>query len=53
VKTGRDLGGLLYADGIHDALNRTAGKHHTMPVPTVPEPRTACGQVEIPTAAST
>ncbi|HEV8557900.1 MAG TPA: acyl-CoA dehydrogenase family protein [Actinophytocola sp.] len=29
AKTHRDLGGLLYADGIHDSLYRTAGKHHT------------------------
>jgi alkylation response protein AidB-like acyl-CoA dehydrogenase len=28
AKTRRDLGGLLYADGIHDSLYRTAGKHH-------------------------
>jgi len=53
VKTGRDLGGLLYADGIHDALYRTAGKYHTVPVPAVPEPRAACGEVGMPTAAST
>ncbi|MEO6090203.1 MAG: acyl-CoA dehydrogenase family protein [Umezawaea sp.] len=50
VKTGRDLGGLLYADGIHDALYRTAGKYHTVPVLTVPEPRAARGEVEVPTA---
>jgi hypothetical protein len=29
AKTRRDLNGLLYADGIHDSLYRTAGKHHT------------------------
>lgn len=28
AKTRRDLNGLLYADGIHDSLYRTAGKHH-------------------------
>ena len=39
AKTRRDLAGLLYADGIHDSLYRTAGKHHaadhnsTVPVP--------------------
>jgi alkylation response protein AidB-like acyl-CoA dehydrogenase len=31
AKTRRDLGGLLYADGIHDSLYRTAGKHHAHP----------------------
>ncbi|MBB5801264.1 alkylation response protein AidB-like acyl-CoA dehydrogenase [Saccharothrix ecbatanensis] len=29
AKTRRDLGGLLYADGIHDSLFRAAGRHHT------------------------
>ncbi|GAB2862956.1 hypothetical protein GCM10027200_74350 [Lentzea nigeriaca] len=29
AKTRRDLSGLLYADGIHDSLYRTAGKQHT------------------------
>ncbi|MET8763537.1 hypothetical protein [Lentzea sp. NPDC004782] len=28
AKTRRDLSGLLYADGIHDSLYRTAGKQH-------------------------
>lgn len=28
AKTCRDLGGLLCADGIHDSLYRSAGKHH-------------------------
>jgi alkylation response protein AidB-like acyl-CoA dehydrogenase len=41
AKTHRDLGGLLYADGIHDSLYRTAGKHHTTPATRpVPSPRT-------------
>jgi hypothetical protein len=40
AKTHRDLGGLLYADGIHDSLYRTAGKHHTtFRPPPVPHPR--------------
>ncbi|WP_280385273.1 acyl-CoA dehydrogenase family protein [Nocardia wallacei] len=29
AKARRDLGGLLYADGIHDSLFRAAGKQHT------------------------
>lgn len=29
AKIRRDLNGLLYADGIHDSLYRTAGKQHT------------------------
>ncbi|WP_196777978.1 acyl-CoA dehydrogenase family protein, partial [Lentzea aerocolonigenes] len=29
AKIRRDLSGLLYADGIHDSLYRTAGKQHT------------------------
>jgi alkylation response protein AidB-like acyl-CoA dehydrogenase len=29
AKTRRDLAGLLLADGIHDSLYRSAGKHHT------------------------
>lgn len=29
AKTRRDLNGLLYADGIHDSLYRSVGKHHT------------------------
>lgn len=37
AKTRRDLNGLLYADGIHDSLYRTAGKHHT--ALTVPAPQ--------------
>jgi alkylation response protein AidB-like acyl-CoA dehydrogenase len=41
AKTHRDLGGLLYADGIHDTLYRTAGKHHTEFRPPVPQPRLA------------
>jgi hypothetical protein len=40
-KTCRDLGGLQYADGIHDSLYRTAGKHHVAQRPPVPIPRTA------------
>jgi alkylation response protein AidB-like acyl-CoA dehydrogenase len=39
AKIRRDLGGLLYADGIHDSLYRTAGKQHTMIKHDVPEPR--------------
>lgn len=30
AKIRRDLGGLLYADGIHDSLYRAAGKRHVM-----------------------
>lgn len=41
AKTHRDLGGLLYADGIHDSLYRTAGKHHTAFRLPVPQPRVA------------
>lgn len=29
AKIRRDLGGLLYADGIHDSLCRAGGKQHT------------------------
>ncbi|MEV5967936.1 acyl-CoA dehydrogenase family protein [Kribbella sp. NPDC051952] len=29
AKTRRDLAGLLFADGIHDSLYRSAGKHYT------------------------
>lgn len=45
AKTRRDLSGLLYADGIHDSLYRTAGKQHTTTKDTagsitaVPAPR--------------
>jgi alkylation response protein AidB-like acyl-CoA dehydrogenase len=40
AKIRRDLNGLLYADGIHDSLYRTAGKHHTTDQDTaVPAPR--------------
>ncbi|MFD1145639.1 acyl-CoA dehydrogenase family protein [Saccharothrix hoggarensis] len=51
AKTRRDLGGLLYADGIHDSLFRAAGKHHTgrgdnSVIPT-PRPRPE----SVPTAA--
>lgn len=42
-KTRADLTGLLYADGIHDSLYRTAGTHHltqcTAPPSQVPYPR--------------
>jgi hypothetical protein len=39
-KTRRDLNGLLYADGIHDALYRTAGLRHTSPsTARLPAPR--------------
>ncbi|MBF6333344.1 acyl-CoA dehydrogenase family protein [Nocardia transvalensis] len=34
TKIRRDLGGLLYADGIHDSLYRAAGKHYTAPSDT-------------------
>lgn len=44
AKTRRDLGGLLYADGIHDSLYRTAGKQHTTTEDTrVPTPRVRSG----------
>lgn len=40
AKIRRDLGGLLYADGIHDSLYRAAGKQHTTVADaTIPEPR--------------
>lgn len=40
AKIRRDLGGLLYADGIHDSLYRTAGKQHTTTgMQPVPAPR--------------
>ncbi|WP_067537917.1 acyl-CoA dehydrogenase family protein [Nocardia crassostreae] len=39
AKARRDLGALLIADGIHDTLYRSAGKHHTTRTPTVAEPR--------------
>ncbi|MET9225602.1 acyl-CoA dehydrogenase [Lentzea sp. NPDC003310] len=39
-KIRRDLSGLLFADGIHDSLYRTAGRHHTTSAnPVVPAPR--------------
>ncbi|MPZ79586.1 MAG: hypothetical protein GEV28_03950 [Actinophytocola sp.] len=50
AKTGRDLSGLRYADGIHDNLYRAAGKRHTDTAP-VPQPRTHSGNV--PTAVRT
>jgi alkylation response protein AidB-like acyl-CoA dehydrogenase len=50
AKTRRDLGGLLYADGIHDSLLRAAGKHHTSSANSViPAPRPASESV--PTTA--
>lgn len=39
AKIRRDLGGLLYADGIHDSLYRTAGKQHTTAEQAVPVQR--------------
>jgi alkylation response protein AidB-like acyl-CoA dehydrogenase len=39
AKARRDLGALLIADGIHDTLYRSAGKHHTTRQPTVTEAR--------------
>ncbi|MQY25165.1 acyl-CoA dehydrogenase family protein [Nocardia aurantia] len=38
VKIRRDLGGLLYADGIHDSLYRAAGKQHTGTTGSRPHP---------------
>ncbi|MFI1916660.1 hypothetical protein [Nocardia sp. NPDC020380] len=41
AKARRDLGALLIADGIHDTLYRSAGKHHASrpPVRTeIPQP---------------
>jgi alkylation response protein AidB-like acyl-CoA dehydrogenase len=38
AKARRDLGALLIADGIHDTLYRSAGKHHTTRPLTVTEP---------------
>jgi alkylation response protein AidB-like acyl-CoA dehydrogenase len=50
AKTRRDLGGLLYADGILDSLYRAAGKQHTThQETTVPTPRDA--QESIPMTA--
>ena len=39
AKARRDLGALLIADGIHDTLYRSAGKHHTNRPSAVTEPR--------------
>ncbi|WP_328605505.1 acyl-CoA dehydrogenase family protein [Amycolatopsis sp. NBC_00345] len=39
AKARRDLGALLIADGIHDTLYRSAGKHHTTRPPAITEPR--------------
>jgi alkylation response protein AidB-like acyl-CoA dehydrogenase len=39
AKARRDLGALLIADGIHDTLYRSAGKHHTTRPLAVTEPR--------------
>jgi alkylation response protein AidB-like acyl-CoA dehydrogenase len=47
AKTHRDLGGLLYADGIHDSLYRTAGKHHTAFQAPVPQPRPSAATMTI------
>jgi alkylation response protein AidB-like acyl-CoA dehydrogenase len=49
AKTHRDLGGLLYADGIHDSLYRAAGKHHTGLLLPVPQPRTVGESADAPT----
>lgn len=49
AKVRRDLNGLLYADGIHDSLYRTAGKHHTAPDTQVPAPRGTAEPVAAPT----
>ncbi|RLK58545.1 acyl-CoA dehydrogenase family protein [Actinokineospora cianjurensis] len=43
VKTSRDLSGLLYADGIHDTLYRTAGKQHIRPATRESEGALAAG----------
>jgi alkylation response protein AidB-like acyl-CoA dehydrogenase len=49
AKTRRDLNGLLYADGIHDSLYRTSGKHHTdVDKASVPVPRVAAPNLPIP-----
>lgn len=45
AKVRRDLGGLLYADGIHDSLYRTAGKHYTTGERAVPVQRRRPGAV--------
>jgi alkylation response protein AidB-like acyl-CoA dehydrogenase len=47
AKTRRDLGGLLYADGIHDSLYRTAGQHHTAPTAVVLAPRASVQPVPV------
>lgn len=38
VKIRRDLGALLYADGVHDSLYRAAGKQHTALTASSPHP---------------
>ncbi|MFS8102667.1 acyl-CoA dehydrogenase family protein [Lentzea alba] len=53
AKTRRDLSGLLFADGIHDSLYRTAGKQHTATKDTaggitaVPAPRDQLNSVAL------
>ncbi|WP_280424416.1 acyl-CoA dehydrogenase family protein [Nocardia carnea] len=45
VKIRRDLGALLYADGVHDSLYRAAGKQHT--APTAPSPHPVSGLLPV------
>ncbi|MFD4210202.1 acyl-CoA dehydrogenase family protein, partial [Micromonospora tulbaghiae] len=40
AKARADIGGLLYADGIHDSLLRSAGRTLTTPPAAIPPPRT-------------
>ncbi|SDD73615.1 acyl-CoA dehydrogenase family protein [Actinokineospora iranica] len=46
AKTRRDLAGLLFADGIHDSLYRSAGRHHTTTPVAVPAPRQDTPEVQ-------
>ncbi|GAA2986154.1 acyl-CoA dehydrogenase family protein [Actinokineospora diospyrosa] len=41
AKAAADLAGYRLADGVHDSLNRTAGKHHTHTRAPIPHPETA------------
>ncbi len=51
AKTHRDLGGLLYADGIHDSLYRAAGRRHTAFRLPVPHPRPAPSLAGVPVSS--
>ncbi|MFG2960821.1 acyl-CoA dehydrogenase family protein [Streptomyces sp. NPDC048291] len=54
AKARADVGGLLYADGIHDSLLRSAGRTHTTPAPAeIPRLRLAAdaGNLRYPAPA--